>query len=216
MGDDTTILIVDDEPAIADGHAARLEDRYDTLTANAGRAALDRLDEAVDAVVLDRRMPGMSGREVLDAIRDRGHDCPVVMLTGVEPDQDVVDMPYDAYLRKPVDGDDLRETLEGVLSEAAEDELLDTLGDQKTRRCCQLLASEPRTATELAEMTGYSPPTVYRRLNALTQVGIVEARATRDEEKGHYDTFRAVPTEIRVQIGDVLAVDVSRGEEREA
>lgn len=43
-------------------------------------------------------MPGMSGQEVLEAIRDRGYGCMVAMLTVVEPDIDIIKIGFDKYL----------------------------------------------------------------------------------------------------------------------
>jgi len=119
-----TVLIVDDEPAVAEGHAERLRDRYDCRVATDGRAGLDALDGAVDVVLLDRRMPGLSGEKVLDAIREEGHDCRVAMLTGVEPDVDVVEMGFDDYLTKPVTAERLRETVDALVRRSECDERL--------------------------------------------------------------------------------------------
>lgn len=108
-----TILLVDDEPALADGHASQLDD-HDVRTAYDGAEALEALDPDVDIVLLDRRMPGLSGDEVLEEIRTAGYDCRVIMLTGVEPSVDIVEMGFDEYLEKPVRGEELRETIQRV------------------------------------------------------------------------------------------------------
>ena len=112
--DTATILVVDDEPGLADGHAARLQE-HDVRTAYDGREALDALDEAVDIVFLDRRMPGLSGDEVLETVRERGVDCRIVMLTGVEPSVDIVSMGFDEYLKKPVDKSELQNAVTRML-----------------------------------------------------------------------------------------------------
>jgi DNA-binding response OmpR family regulator len=112
MTDRPTVLIADDEPSIADGHAMRLEEQYDVRTAYSGSEALEQLDEAVDVVLLDRRMPGVSGDEVLGAIRERDLPCRVAMVTAVEPTFDIAGMGFDGYLQKPVDREELFETVE--------------------------------------------------------------------------------------------------------
>jgi DNA-binding response OmpR family regulator len=113
MSGDTplTVLIADDEPGLADGHAARLS-KYDVRTAYDGSEALEKLSEGVDIALLDRRMPGLSGDEVLEHIRDRGIDCRVAMLTGVEPEVDIVSMGFDEYLTKPISREELHEAIE--------------------------------------------------------------------------------------------------------
>lgn len=116
MSDDTnTVLVVDDEPNVAEGYALWLEDDYDVLVATGGEEALEKVPEA-DAVLLDRRMPGMSGDEVLEHIREADYDCRVAMVTAVDPDFDIIDMPFDAYLTKPVERSDLRATVEQLLT----------------------------------------------------------------------------------------------------
>ena len=83
-------------------HTAWLEDEYTVRTARDGEEALRHLDTDIGVVVLDRRMPGLSGGEVLDWIRSQRYDIRVVMVTSEEPTPDVLDMAFDEYLTKPV------------------------------------------------------------------------------------------------------------------
>jgi DNA-binding response OmpR family regulator len=107
-----TVLVVEDETQLADQYAEILRTEYDVVTAYSGTEALDTVDESVDAVFLDRKMPGPSGGEVLERLRDRGYDCPVAMLTAVRPDWDIIEMGFDDYLLKPVDIQDLHDATE--------------------------------------------------------------------------------------------------------
>ncbi|WP_255766944.1 HalX domain-containing protein [Haladaptatus halobius] len=68
--------------------------------------------------LLDRKMPVLGGETVLETIRDRGHDCRVAMMTAVAPDYDIIDMEFDEYVTKPVDGETLRETVTSLHSRA--------------------------------------------------------------------------------------------------
>ena len=70
----------------------------------------------VDVVLLDRLMPGMSGDEVLETIRERRLDCRVAMVTAVEPDFDIIPMGFDAYLTKPLRREELRRTVRTLLA----------------------------------------------------------------------------------------------------
>jgi DNA-binding response OmpR family regulator len=119
---DATVLAVDDEPDLAELYRVYLDPEYDVRIATGGEEAIDAMDETVDVVLLDRRMPDMSGHEVLNAIRGEGYDARVAMLTAVEPDVDIVEMPFDDYKTKPVTKEDLVTLVEVLLHRAAFDE----------------------------------------------------------------------------------------------
>jgi len=108
-GDPASVLVVDDERDVAEMYADYLatDGGFDPTVAAGGEAAVERVDETVDVVLLDRRMPGLSGDEVLRHLRNVGYDCAVGMVTAVAPDADVVDLPFDLYLVKPVDYEEL-------------------------------------------------------------------------------------------------------------
>lgn len=110
-----TVLVVDDESHLVGMYAAMLEDVHTVRTATNGEAALEDFTDGIDIVLLDRRMPGLSGDEVLRAIRSEGYDCRVAMVTSVEPDMDIVDLPFDAYLVKPIRQRDLVELVDDLL-----------------------------------------------------------------------------------------------------
>jgi len=117
-----TVLLVDDEPDVTELYATWLTGDHEVRTANGGTEALDRVDEAVDVILLDRQMPGMTGDEVLDRIESTDYDCRVVMVTAVDPDYDIVEMPFDDYLTKPVTREDLHETVAEMLARESYDE----------------------------------------------------------------------------------------------
>lgn len=121
---DATVLVVDDEAEVADVYALRLRNQYETETAYGGAAALDRLDDDVDVVLLDRRMPDVGGDEVLEEIRDRDISTRVIMITAVDPDFDIIEMPFDDYLCKPVEKDDLVAAIDQQLAARRYDDRL--------------------------------------------------------------------------------------------
>jgi DNA-binding response OmpR family regulator len=123
-GEETTILVVDDERDIADLYTTWLEMEYEVRTAYGGEEALNKADGDVDIVFLDRQMPGYSGDEVLARIRGQGLDCRVVMVTAVDPDFDIVSMEFDDYLTKPVMREDLGEAVETMTERDDYDETL--------------------------------------------------------------------------------------------
>jgi DNA-binding response OmpR family regulator len=117
-----TVLIVDDERDIADLYSTWLAEQYEVRTAYGPREALEEADDEVDIVFLDRQMPEMNGDEVLEALRERQLDCRVVMVTAVDPDFDIVEMPFDDYLTKPVMLEDLHGAAERMLDRESYDE----------------------------------------------------------------------------------------------
>ena len=117
-----TVLVVDDDRALADTCEYWLREEYDVRVAYDGTQALERIDDDVDVVLLDRRMPDVSGDDVLAEIDARGLDCRVAMMTAVAPDTDIVEMPFDEYLVKPVDEESVTETVEELLVRAEFDE----------------------------------------------------------------------------------------------
>lgn len=102
-----TVLVVDDNRELADVYAETLDDTVETVTAYSGPDALESLDETIDIVLLDRRMPQLSGDDVLEAIEDRRLECRVLIVTAVDPDFDILDLSFDEYLQKPVRGEEL-------------------------------------------------------------------------------------------------------------
>ncbi len=106
------ILLVDDEKEFVESLSERLELRnLEADVAYDGEQALDALKEGKhDVMVLDLRMPGIDGIEVLRRAKERNPDVQVVVLTGHGTDKDeamVKKLGAFAYLKKPIDIDDL-------------------------------------------------------------------------------------------------------------
>jgi len=112
------VLLVDDEPGILFTLKEVFVDRgYEVETARSGKEALEKL-EAIDAVVTDLSMPGMSGLELLQQIRERDESLPVVLLTAHGSERVAVNAikagAYD-YLTKPFDIDEIFMVVERAL-----------------------------------------------------------------------------------------------------
>ncbi|MFB6157640.1 MAG: HalX domain-containing protein [Haloferacaceae archaeon] len=146
------VLVVEDEPDLADLYATWLDGDYRVRTAYGGREALDALDAEVSVILLDRRMPDLPGDEVLSTVRERGIDCRVAMVTAVEPDFDIVAMGFDDYLVKPVSKDALRETVENLL---LRDEYADGIQELFSLASKKALLESEKGPTDLEESDEY-------------------------------------------------------------
>lgn len=132
--DDPTVLIVEDERHLADLYAEYLGDEYTILTAYSGEEAVDRFHDAIDVVLLDRRMPVLSGNEVLAAIEDHPMECRVAMVTAVDPDFDIIELGVDDYLVKPVTRDELGEVVDRLFKISEYNDQLTELTSKKLKR----------------------------------------------------------------------------------
>ena len=107
--------MIGDERDLASVYERWLGDDYDVRLAHDGEAALDALDHSVDVVVLDRIMSGLSGGEVLERIHERRYGCRVAIVSAVDPGFDVIEMGFDDYPTKPIDGEQLHHVVEMFL-----------------------------------------------------------------------------------------------------
>ncbi len=107
-----TVLIVDDEVEFLETLVKRLRKRKLAVNGvSSGEAALEELRQTpVDIVVLDVKMPGMSGLDTLREIKKCYHLMEVIMLTGhanMEVAIEGMDIGAFDYLMKPIDIDEL-------------------------------------------------------------------------------------------------------------
>ncbi|MGQ3414051.1 response regulator [Natrinema sp. LN54] len=153
--DTPSVLIVEDEPDLANLYAAWLEEECTVERAADGADALAAIDDSIDVVLLDRRMPGLSGSTVLETIRDRGLECRVAMVTAVEPDFEIIEMGFDDYLVKPVSQDELVGVIDQLLLRTTYDEQLReffALASKKALLDDQKDEPERRSSQEYAEL----------------------------------------------------------------
>jgi DNA-binding response OmpR family regulator len=116
MTDRPTVAIVEDERQLADLYAEWLSEEYEVRTAYRADEAMKVIDDDVDILLLDRRLPAASGDDILADVRDRGIECQVAMVTAVDPDFDIIDMGFDDYVVKPLEREDLRELVKRLLT----------------------------------------------------------------------------------------------------
>jgi DNA-binding NtrC family response regulator len=106
------ILVVDDETSILNTLQILLRgEGFEVTVAVSGREALERFDDvAPDVVLTDIRMPGMSGLELLAAVRERDPELPVILMTAqasLQSAMQAVNQGAFYYLQKPFSNGEL-------------------------------------------------------------------------------------------------------------
>jgi two-component system OmpR family response regulator len=117
------ILVVEDEQHLAFGIKYNLEaEGYEVTMAGDGPTALHVIEDhpgGTDLVILDLMLPGMSGYAVCEALREKGNDVPVLMLSARTLVEDRVrgyDVGADQYLQKPFELEELLSMTRNLLA----------------------------------------------------------------------------------------------------
>jgi len=116
MAGDIHVLIVDDEDEFLEAVSERLSMRgFDVTTATNGEAALEIADsKKFDLALVDLKMPGLDGQQVLAALKERHKHLEVIILTGhgsLDSAVDCTKLGAFGYLPKPYEFDKLVDTL---------------------------------------------------------------------------------------------------------
>jgi len=120
----TTILVVDDDEATRDALCQALElEGYAWRSSDSAESALETIDEhRVDLVLTDQVMGGMSGLRMLEVLRSRSPELPVILCTGygtIESAVEAIRIGATDYVTKPVDLDSLLLTIDRALRTSA-------------------------------------------------------------------------------------------------
>src|SRR3990167_6238884 len=122
------LLIVDDEIEICDFLKSFFEERnYEVKTASSGRAALTAVEQFKPSIVLlDIKMPGMDGTQVLETIKKKFPRIKVIMVTALETRDKIEEclrLGADNYITKPLSleylENDVREKIEALTNSSS-------------------------------------------------------------------------------------------------
>jgi DNA-binding NtrC family response regulator len=154
------ILVIDDEESPRESLRFILKDRYDVTLVENGPSGLEAASRAepFDIVLLDMKMPGMDGLEVLSRILQLNPAMPVVMVTAIteaKPAVQAMKMGAKDYLNKPFDVDEIRLVVDRLLKEKA------------LEREVGRLRTELRAVSKFENIVGSSP--AMQKVYALVQ-----------------------------------------------
>jgi DNA-binding response OmpR family regulator len=157
----STILIVEDEHAVARGiEYALQQEGYAVTLARSGEEGLDiAVSQAPDLVILDVRLPGIDGFEVLRRLRAAGSKAPVLMLTARDDEVDKViglELGADDYVAKPFGLRELLSRVKALLRRAYGD-LADAQGGRVIRHGDLVIDLERRRVQRGARRIGLTP-----------------------------------------------------------
>jgi DNA-binding NtrC family response regulator len=117
------VLFVDDEPRVLTTMRILFRGRYELFFAESGQQALELLkSQAVDVIVSDQRMPGMTGIELLRAARELNPHAMRILLTGYSDLNAIIGSINEGeifrFVNKPWSNDDLTTTLQRAVAAA--------------------------------------------------------------------------------------------------
>ncbi|MFQ5899718.1 MAG: sigma-54-dependent transcriptional regulator, partial [Candidatus Methylomirabilia bacterium] len=169
------ILVVDDDPGLRESFRLILEDDYDVLDVPDGLQALEIVRSCqVDLVLLDIRLPGMHGIEVLERIKAIDEQLEVILVTAVTALRTAVAaMKLGAfdYLTKPFEEDEALSVIRRALEKRA------------LEREVVFLRSELARRHDFDELVGHSPE-MQKLYNFIRQVARTPATVLISGESG--------------------------------
>jgi two-component system OmpR family response regulator len=184
------ILIVEDDPALADGLTRSLgQSGYAVDCINNGEQANNMLQDSIyDLAILDLGLPRLDGTEVLRRLRQRGGRTPVLILTARDAIQDRVqglDLGADDYMTKPFNLVELEARVRALIRRGQ-------LGTNTTLSCGQLIfdssARRALCGSESIELSarelGVLEVLMLRQGKVVNKEQIMEALCNWDEDLG--------------------------------
>ena len=162
------VLVVDDEPPIRKLLRMGLSTQgYRVIEAEDGQAALDRLREKPDLVILDLGLPDMQGLELLRTMRTRDEDVPIVVLSSRADEVakvQALDLGADDYVTKPFGMDELLARIRAALRHQ-----LQVQGERPIFRVGDLSVDLVRRIVKTGEKEVKLSPKEYELLRLLVQ-----------------------------------------------
>jgi two-component system KDP operon response regulator KdpE len=162
------VLVIDDEPPIRKLLRMGLNaNGYQVIEASNGKAALERLSEPPDLIILDLGLPDIQGHDLLRTIRARNESVPIVVLSsrGDEAGKvQALDLGADDYVTKPFGTNELLARMRAAMRHK-----LQTHGERPIFRVGDLSVDLVRHIVKLGENEVKLSPKEYELLRLLVQ-----------------------------------------------
>lgn len=204
MSETLRILLVDDNEGCRDLYALWLGEHNVVETASNGPLALDVIDSDIDLVLIDRNMPGPSGREVAREMRANGYEGGIIMVSSQPLDFELHCSPFDNYVQKPADRGEIERAVERF---ATRDRLRSRLDEfyALTATLAEIEADDPATDPRTTEAYARTKRLVEQKRTAVSEVletGVIdwETAFTVLEETDCPETPGSIPTDQMAQI----------------
>jgi two-component system nitrogen regulation response regulator NtrX len=162
-----TVLVIDDDKSVRDSLKMILEyEHFNVEFAENGERGLQRVDQsALDAVLLDVKMAGIDGIEVLTRLKEKNERLPVIMISGhgtLETAVEATKLGAFDFLSKPLDRDKLLVTIRNALQQAKLSEEFEKL--QETVEGKRRILGESEKIKEVLAIVARVAPTDARVL----------------------------------------------------
>lgn len=165
---DTTIFIVDDEPAVRDALSMMIEQEgFQVKTYEGGEAFLaDYQQEVLGCAIVDVRMPGMSGLALQKEMTERNMLLPIIFLTGhgdIPMSVGAIKSGANDFLTKPVTREKLLASIRPAITDS-EKRLSQAASAKEAKSLVESLTEREREVMILA-INGFPNKEIARRLN---------------------------------------------------
>lgn len=111
------VLIVEDNKPQSKMYKRWLEPAYETRTANTRSEIFDEISDSTEIVLLDRKLPSTSAEELLTS-SDVFDGKQVIMITGIEPGIELIQLDITDYILKPISKEDLHDAVNKAVKAA--------------------------------------------------------------------------------------------------
>jgi DNA-binding NtrC family response regulator len=149
MKDKVKLLVIDDDPTVSWLLSEGLGEGYEILTARDGNEGIKSLTQSrPDLILLDIKMPGLNGIQVLERIKEMDHLSEVIMLSGHGETKNVVEsirLGASEFINKPFDVKEVEIHIQKVLEK------------NRLRKKLDLLESELQAKSQYDKLIGESP-----------------------------------------------------------